>query len=155
MHELRPHTVRGRDLVVPHTHVQLRVDGAARGNPGPASAGVVIESPGGEVLRRAGRLLGRATNNEAEYLALLIGLDEARKLGATEIDVLTDSQLLAFQLDGRYRVKAANLIPLFQKAKRTLGEFARFSVTHVPRKENAEADRMANVALDAQADVDE
>lgn len=133
--------------------VLLRVDGAARGNPGPASAGVVVESAEGTVLVRAGRLLGKATNNEAEYLALLAGLEEAKKLGAHEIDIRTDSQLLARQIEGRYKVSAANLRPLHAKAREIIRGFARADIQHVPREENHEADRLANLALDSHADV--
>ncbi len=133
----------------------LRTDGAARGNPGPSSAGIVIEKPGGTVLARMGRLLGRGTNNEAEYKALLIALEKARDLGATELDIRTDSELMARQVEGRYRVKAANLRPLYRRAKELLGGFEAWTLTAVRRGENAEADRMANLALDEGADVDE
>ncbi len=157
----------------------LRTDGAARGNPGPSAAGVVIEElveelteelteglteglveerDGGRkwrALARLGRLLGRGTNNEAEYRAAIIALEEAAKLGAEEVEVRTDSQLLARQLLGRYKVRAANLKPLHRKAVALLGSFRRSDIRHVPREENREADRLANLALDGQADVDE
>jgi ribonuclease HI len=102
-----------------------------------------------------GRVLGRATNNEAEYRALIAALEAARELGAEEVEVLTDSELLQRQLLGRYRVRAPNLKPLFAEARRALGSFPRWSVRHVPREENREADRLANLALDLGSDVDE
>ncbi|MHC4202106.1 MAG: ribonuclease HI family protein [Planctomycetota bacterium] len=137
------------------TRLVLRTDGAARGNPGPSAAGVVIERAGGEVVARLGRLLGHGTNNEAEYRAVIIALEEARKLGAEEVEVRTDSQLVAMQLLGRYQVKAAKLKPFFEKARSLLRGFRRSDVRHVPRAENREADRLAGRALDGYSDVDE
>ena len=139
----------------PFSRLVLRTDGAARGNPGPSAAGVVIERPGGEVVAGLGRLLGRCTNNEAEYRAVIVALEEARKLGAEEVLVRTDSELLARQLLGRYKVRAANLKPLFKRARALLRGFRRSDVRHVPREENREADRLANRALDGYSDVDE
>ena len=133
----------------------LRTDGAARGNPGPSAAGLVVEEAGGRPLVRKGVLLGRGTNNEAEYRALIAALEEAKALGASEVEARADSELLVMQIRGRYRVKAGNLKPLFAKVRELLASFERWSVVHVPRKENAEADRLANMALDARADVDE
>lgn len=133
----------------------LRTDGAARGNPGPSSAGVVIEDLDGKPVARLGRLLGRGTNNEAEYRAVIVALEEAAKLGAAEVEVRTDSELLARQLLGRYKVRAANLKPLFLKARALLAKFRRSNVKHVPREENTEADRLANRVLDGYADIEE
>lgn len=133
----------------------LRTDGAARGNPGPSAAGVVIERTDGRVVARLGRLLGHGTNNEAEYRAVIVALEEARELGAEEVEVRTDSELLARQLLGRYKVKAPNLKPFFEKARALLRGFRRSDVRHVPREENTEADRLANLALDGYCDVDE
>ena len=133
----------------------VRTDGGARGNPGPSAAGVVIETPEGEVLGKIGRLLGRGPNNEAEYRAVNIGLEEALARGACEVVVLTDSELVQRQLAGSYKVRAPNLKPLFERAKELLGRFESACVRHVPRGENKEADRLANRALDMGADVDE
>jgi beta-lactamase class A/ribonuclease HI len=130
--------------------VKLRVfiDGAARGNPGPAALGVVVQDARGRVLAELGEALGVATNNVAEYRALLRGLEEAAAHGATEVEVLTDSDLLVRQITGEYRVKSAHLIPLHARALRALGGFRAWRVQHVPREENAAADALANRALD-------
>jgi len=133
----------------------LRTDGAARGNPGPSAAGVVVEDARGKALVRRGVLLGRGTNNEAEYRALIAALEEAAGLDVREVEARSDSQLLVMQVNGQYRVKAANLKPLFAKVRALLASFERWRVVHVPREENREADRLANMALDACADVEE
>ncbi len=145
----------GSDGGAAGTRLILRTDGGARGNPGPSAAGVVVEDSRGRALVRKGILLGRGTNNEAEYRALIAALEEAAKLGAAEIEARADSQLLVRQIEGRYRVKAANLKPLFAKVRGLLASFERWRVVHVPREENHEADRLANMALDACSDVEE
>ncbi|TMM01757.1 MAG: reverse transcriptase-like protein [Actinobacteria bacterium] len=131
--------------------VVVHVDGGARGNPGPAAAAAVISTPDGEVLDEAMEVLGVATNNVAEYRGLLLGLRRARDLGATEVDVVNDSELVAKQLTGAYKVKHAAMRPLFLEAMRALREFERWSVRSVPRAENAHADALVNQALDAVA----
>ena len=133
----------------------LWTDGGARGNPGPSAAGIVIQTPEGRTLARLGRVLGRGTSNEAEYRALITGLEQALARGATEVLALTDSQLMERQIAGRYKVKAPNLRRLFERAKDLLGRFESARVRHVPREENEEADRLANRALDEGADVEE
>ena len=139
----------------PGARLVLRSDGAARGNPGPSSAGVVIEDASGRALLRRGILLGRGTNNEAESRALIAALEEASRLGAREVDVRSDSQLLVMQIKGVYRVKAANLKPLFAKVRENLASFEGWTLNHVPREENREADHLANMALDACSDVED
>jgi ribonuclease HI len=129
--------------------VVVHVDGGARGNPGPAAAAAVVSAPDGDVLDRAHELLGVATNNVAEYRGLLLGLRRARELGAREVDVVNDSELVARQLTGQYRVKHADLKPLHADAMRALGDFERWSVRSVPRAQNAEADALVNEALDS------
>jgi len=129
--------------------VVVHVDGGARGNPGPAAAAAVISTPDGEVLDEAMEVLGVATNNVAEYRGLLLGLRRARELGATEVDVVNDSELVAKQLTGAYKVKHAAMRPLYLEAMRALREFERWSVRSVPRAENAHADALVNQALDA------
>ncbi|HSD77903.1 MAG TPA: ribonuclease HI family protein [Solirubrobacteraceae bacterium] len=129
----------------------VHVDGGARGNPGPAAAAAVLSSPDGEVLDRAHELLGQATNNVAEYRGLLLGLRRARELGATEVDVVNDSELVARQVTGAYRVKHAAMRPLHAEALRALGGFERWSIRSVPRAQNAEADALVNAALDARS----
>ncbi len=129
--------------------VVVHVDGGARGNPGPAAAAAVISTPEGEVLDEASLVLGRATNNVAEYRGLLLGLERARELGATEVDVINDSELVAHQVNGRYKVKHPDMIPLHREATRALGSFERWSLKPVPRAQNAAADALVNQALDA------
>ena len=128
--------------------VTVHVDGGARGNPGPAAAAAVISSPDGEVLDEAAVTLGRATNNVAEYRGLLLGLERARELGATEVDVINDSELIAHQVNGRYKVKHPDMRPLHAAAMESLAGFERWTVKPVPRAQNAQADRLVNEALD-------
>lgn len=127
----------------------VHVDGGSRGNPGPAAAAAVLTSPEGELLDEAAVTLGRATNNVAEYRGLLLGLERARALGATEVDVINDSELVARQVSGAYKVKHADMRPLYEQAIAALGGFARWSLRSVPRAENAAADALVNQALDA------
>ena len=131
--------------------VVVHVDGGARGNPGPAAGASVISSPDGEILDEAMEVLGTATNNVAEYRGLLLGLRRARDLGATEIEIVNDSELVAKQLSGDYKVKHAAMKPLYDEAMRELREFDRWSIRSVPRAENARADDLVNQALDAVA----
>ena len=126
------------------------IDGAARGNPGPAGAGAFLSASGSDQEpREFFEALGIATNNEAEYRALLLALDAARRAGATELVIFSDSELLVHQLNGRYRVKAANLKPLFAEALRRAKSFHSFSISHVRREANRDADRLANRGADA------
>lgn len=130
--------------------VVVHVDGGSRGNPGPAAAGAVISTPGGEVLTDAAEAIGIATNNVAEYRGLLLGLERARQLGATEVDVVNDSELVAKQVNGVYKVKHPDMKPLHAAAKKALKGFDRWSIRSVPREQNADADALVNQALDAQ-----
>jgi ribonuclease HI len=126
------------------------VDGGARGNPGPAAAAAVVSSPEGEVLDEAAVTIGRATNNVAEYRGLLLGLERARALGATEVDVVNDSELIAHQVTGRYKVKHPDMKPLHARALAALGDFERWSIRPVKRDQNADADALVNQALDGE-----
>jgi len=128
--------------------VIVHVDGGARGNPGPAAAACVITSPTGEVLAEHAELLGTATNNVAEYRALLLGLERARELGASEIEVVGDSELIARQVRGLYKVKHEAMKPLHREAMAALGKFERWSIRTVPRAQNKRADALVNAALD-------
>ena len=128
--------------------VTVHVDGGARGNPGPAAAAAVVSGADGEVLDEAAVTLGRATNNVAEYRALLLGLERAQALGATEVDVVNDSELVAHQVNGRYRVKHPDMVPLHRAAQEALRGFERWSLRPVPRAENAHADALVNRELD-------
>jgi ribonuclease HI len=131
--------------------VTVHVDGGARGNPGPAAAAAVITGADGAVLDEAMEVLGTQTNNAAEYRGLLLGARRAHELGATEVEFVNDSELIARQLTGRYKVKNADLRPLYEEALRELGGFASWSVRSVPREQNADADALVNQALDAVA----
>jgi len=128
--------------------VVVHVDGGARGNPGPAAAAAVVSDPAGEVLDEASELLGTATNNVAEYRGLLLGLARARALGATEVEVIGDSELIARQVTGAYKVKHAAMVPLHRAAVEALRGFERWSIRTVPRAQNARADALVNAALD-------
>lgn len=123
-------------------------DGAARGNPGPAGAGVSIRDGAGEVVVERALYLGETTNNVAEYRALLAGLEEARHLGASEIEVRSDSELLVRQMAGEYRVRNARLQELHARARALEHGFERVEYVHVRRDENRDADRLANRAID-------
>ena len=129
--------------------VVIHVDGGSRGNPGPAAGAAVISSPDGERLAAATELLGVASNNVAEYRGLLLGLRRARELGADEVEVVNDSELVAKQLNGVYKVKHRDMRPLHAEALAALREFERWSIRSVPRAENADADELVNSALDA------
>jgi ribonuclease HI len=129
--------------------VVVHVDGGARGNPGPAAAGAVISTPDGSVLDEAAEAIGSATNNVAEYRGLLLGLQRARDLGASEVEVVNDSELVARQVSGRYKVKHPDMKPLHAAAMQALSNFERWSIRSVPRAQNAEADALVNQALDA------
>jgi ribonuclease HI len=128
--------------------VIVHVDGGARGNPGPSAAACVISSPDGEVLGEHAQLLGTQTNNVAEYRALLLGLAQARELGATEVEVVGDSELIAKQVNGIYKVKHPAMKPLYLEAREALKGFERWSIRTVPRAQNAEADALVNATLD-------
>ena len=136
--------------------VTIHVDGGSRGNPGPAGAGVVIRNADdGTVLFEGGYYLGRTTNNVAEYQGLLRGLERAAGLNADETRVHSDSELLVRQMNGEYRVRNAGLKPLFQQARQLCGRFRQVTFTHVRREQNADADRLANQAMDLRADVED
>jgi ribonuclease HI len=127
---------------------RLYCDGASRGNPGPAGAGAALYNPQGELAAHQGEYLGEATNNVAEYQALLLGLNLARDLGVTHLQVFADSQLMVRQLTGRYQVKSPHLLPLWQQAKKELQKFEACAISQVARAENREADALANRAID-------
>lgn len=147
--------VNGRSEV--HSAMQaastLRTDGGARGNPGPAGAGIVLEAADGSLIAQGGRFLGVATNNVAEYQAIIWGLETAVELGVRRLTVLCDSELVVRQLTGVYRVKNANLRPLFLRAVSLLKQFESCEVRHVRREENAVADALVNEAIDLRGPV--
>lgn len=124
------------------------VDGAARGNPGPAGIGILIEDGEGNVVKEVGEPLGRTTNNVAEYTAMIRALEEARGLGCDNLAVFTDSELMAHQINGKYAVKALHLKPLYQRARLLISQFASVTVTHVRREYNKRADALSNIGAD-------
>jgi ribonuclease HI len=129
----------------------VNVDGGARGNPGPAAIGVVLRGDG-EVLEEVGETIGEATNNVAEYRALLRGIELAATHGASELELIGDSELVVRQVEGRYKVKNAGMKELHEEVKRALRGFDSWSIRHVRRAENADADRLVNQALDGALD---
>ncbi|MFQ5427488.1 MAG: ribonuclease HI family protein [Thermodesulfobacteriota bacterium] len=128
---------------------KLYVDGGSRGNPGPSGAGAVIIEPGGLVVKRLKKRLGIGTNNRAEYMALIMGLKAALGLGAGQISIFADSELMVRQVSGRYKVKSELLIPLYKEVMALLSEFSSFKIKHIPRASNSEADGLANEAMDS------
>ncbi len=124
------------------------VDGAARGNPGPAGIGVVLCDEEGRVVKEIAEPLGIATNNEAEYRALIRALEEARAAGCRAINIFTDSELMSRQMNGEYAVKAPHLRRFFTRARELMRLFDRAQITHVPRRCNARADRLSNLGAD-------
>lgn len=129
--------------------VVVHVDGGARGNPGPAAIGIVVSSADGEVLDEVAERIGVATNNVAEYRALLRGLERARDLGADEVSIVNDSELVARQVTGAYKVKHPAMKPLYEQTVAALRGFSRWGIKSVPRAQNARADALVNAALDA------
>lgn len=133
------------------TRLVVNVDGGARGNPGPAAIAAVIATPGGQVLEERFEAIGPATNNVAEYRALLLGIERAQALDAGEVELVADSELVVRQVRGEYRVKDAGLRALHAQVQAALGGFERWSIRHVRREANDRADALVNQALDAGA----
>jgi ribonuclease HI len=127
----------------------VHVDGGARGNPGPAAIAAVVSDSDGEIIHEASETIGRATNNVAEYRALLLGIDQGLLLGATELDLVGDSELIVKQVQGKYKVKDAGLKPLHAEVRSKLTGVEGWAIRHVRREHNAEADRLVNEALDS------
>ncbi len=125
----------------------IYADGASRGNPGSAAIGAVIKDEQGKLISLISRRIGRTTNNQAEYRAVIIALEEAIRLGARQVDVKMDSELVVKQINGEYRVKSTILKPLYQQAKQLQASLEGFTITHIPRRQNAEADDLANKAF--------
>jgi ribonuclease HI len=131
--------------------VVVNVDGGARGNPGPAAIGVVVSEPDGTVIDEVAERIGVATNNVAEYRAVLKGIERAQALGAGELELIGDSELVARQLTGAYKVKHPSMKPLHAQALAALSGFTSWRIRTVPRAQNARADELVNEALDAAA----
>ena len=155
----RPPTPRGKGLFgdaaaelkpAPAAY-RANIDGGSRGNPGPASYGVVIRDPRGELVAKLKKYVGRMTNNVAEYYGLIAAMDYAQSHGVRAIRIESDSELLVKQMHGLYKVKSAELQPLFERAKKMSQAFDSFRIDHVYREQNREADALANEALDETA----
>jgi ribonuclease HI len=136
---------------VAHPKVVVHVDGGSRGNPGPAAAAAVATAPDGTALGERAEYIGEATNNVAEYRAIQLGITLARELGASELELVNDSQLVARQIGGQYKVKNKALMPLFTETMKALREFDGWSVRDVRREQNERADQLVNEELDRQA----
>lgn len=130
------------------TRVIINADGAARGNPGPAAIGVTIKDNKGNLITSISRRIGRTTNNQAEYRAIIAGLEKAVKLGVKQVKVYSDSELVVKQINGRYRVKNTSLRILYENVVKLAGSLERFSIEHIPRSRSTEVDNLANKALD-------
>ena len=134
--------------------VIINVDGGARGNPGPAGAGVIVkDAADGEVLFAGGFFLGRATCNQAEYNGLLNALRQAKTLGAQAVEIVSDSELMVKQMNGEYRVKNEGLRELYGRANQLCRDFKQCRFLHVPREQNAEADKLVNQAINLARNV--
>jgi ribonuclease HI len=131
-----------------HSRLVIHVDGGSRGNPGPAAIGVVLSDPDGTMVEELGERIGVATNNVAEYRALLRGVQHAAELGAREVELINDSELVAKQLTGAYKVKHPSMQPLHAEAIAALNGFESWRIRSVPRAQNARADALVNEALD-------
>jgi ribonuclease HI len=129
--------------------VIINTDGAARGNPGPAAIGCTIKDEWGNLIASLCQRIGRATNNEAEYFAVIKVLEKAIASGAKHVEIKSDSELVVKQINGKYRVKKATLKPLYQKVVQLIASLENFVITYVPREQNREADKLANKALDS------
>ena len=127
--------------------VIINTDGTAEPNPGPAAIGATIKDEQGKIIATISQSIGRATNNQAEYRAVIAALEYAIRLGANQIDMRSDSELVVRQIKGQYRVKKAHLKPLYQQVKQLISQLEGFTITHIPREQNTEADRLANIAL--------
>lgn len=127
----------------------INADGASRGNPGPAAIGATLKDEAGNTLATISRRIGTATNNQAEYQAIIAALEKAAALGTRQIVVRSDSELVVKQLQGKYKIKNTALRPLYQEVVKLAGRFENFSISHVPRTRSAGVDRLANKALDA------
>lgn len=135
-------------------HLIIHTDGGARGNPGPAAAGVcIVDAATGDTVHEAGYYLGEMTNNVAEYAGLIRALDKAIELDAERVSLRSDSQLMVRQIYGRYRVKSAALKPLYQQVMGKLNRIGTWDIEHVGREANQRADQLANAAMDAGFDI--
>ena len=122
-------------------------DGAAEPNPGPAAIGAIIKDEQGRLITSISQRIGITTNNQAEYRAIIAALEHAIRLGANHVEIRSDSELVVRQINRRYRVKMASLKPLYQRVKQLTGQLDGFTIKHIPRQQNTEADNLANMAF--------
>ncbi len=132
---------------MPIKRVIILTDGVSRGNPGPAAIGATIKDEQGKRITFISQPIGLTTNNQAEYRAIIAALEHAIRLGATQVEMQSDSELVVRQINGQYRVKNASLKPLYQQVKQLQSQLESFTITHIPREQNTEADNLANIAL--------
>lgn len=125
----------------------INTDGLSKGNPGTAAIGATLKDEHGKMLAKISERIGVTTNNVAEYRALIAALQKALKLGGTQVEIRSDSELMVRQLNGRYKIKSAGLRPLYLEAAQLLGQFEKVSIKHIPREQNTEADKLANDAV--------
>ncbi len=127
--------------------VVIFTDGASQGNPGPGAIGAIIKDEQGWLIASISQPIGRATNNQAEYKAIIAALENAIRLGANQVEIRSDSELVVRQTNGQYRVKKASLKPLYQQVKQLQSQFKSFTITHIPSEQNTEAHNLAKIAL--------
>jgi ribonuclease HI len=139
--------IKNRKELVNMMSMVIYTDGVSRGNPGPAAIGAIIKDKQGKLIASISQSIGLTTNNQAEYRAIITALEKALSLGADRVDIRSDSELLVRQINGQYRVKKSTLKPLHQKVRQLLDQLEGFSIRHIPREQNSEADRLANNAL--------
>lgn len=125
----------------------INTDGLSKNNPGPAAIGAILKDVRGKTVATISQAIGVASNNEAEYCAIITAMEKALKLGAKQVELRSDSELVVNQLNGRYKIKSTNLRPLYLQAAQLLGQFDKVAIIYVPREQNTEADRLANEAL--------
>ena len=148
MRQLRAYPVFALKDRLSVNKVIICADGAARGNPGPAAIGATIKDDKGNLITRISRRIGITTNNQAEYQAIIAALEKAISLGARYVELKSDSELVVKQINGRYKVKKAALRSLYQKVVQLTGSLEGFTIAYIPREQNAEADALANKALE-------
>ena len=148
MRQLRAHSIYILKDRLSVNKVIICTDGAARGNPGPAAIGATVKDAKGNLIASVSRHIGVTTNNQAEYQAIIAALEKAISLGASHVELKSDSELVVKQINGRYKVKKAALRPLYQEIVQLIGSLEGFTIAYIPRQQNREADKLANKALD-------
>lgn len=136
-----------KEKTLPIKRALIFTDGASRGNPGPAAIGAIIMDEQGRLITTIAQPIGQATNNQAEYKAIITALEKAIRLGANQVDIYSDSEFVVRQINGQYRVKNASLQALYHQVKQLQSQLGGFTITHIPRQQNREADRLANSVL--------